>query len=265
MLPPLRRACLDEIPSVLHPAYRARSWCALRRAAIWAGMPLGALRRAQLPLAWLCLLRLSHASRCASWCRWDLASSCFKHESCADCDCPAGSQEGCLAWCDGHCEDPKCATCRACKEHRECDPVDRRDAKIEGCASWCSTSFSSEHCGKCSCKACDFCLALYPREDEEPEIDGGDAPPSAAAPIQMTDDLRRARWERWTTAHLQECSRCCGSCAQVLRVSVFRFAGWVLQRQHRGVRCRKADRALRTVGEEREPRVLLQVAGCPML
>ena len=156
-------------------------------------MPLGALPRAQLPLAWLCLLRLSHASRCASWCRWDLASSCFKHESCADCDCPAGSQEGCLAWCDGHCEDPKCATCRACKEHRECDPVDRRDAKIEGCASWCSTSFSSEHCGKCSCKACDFCLALYPREDEEPEIEGGDAPPSAAAPIQMTDDLRRAR------------------------------------------------------------------------
>ena len=67
------------------------------------------------------------------------------------------------------------------------------NAKIEGCASWCSTSFSSEHCGKCSCKACDFCLALYPREDEEPEIEGGDAPPSAAAPIQMTDDLRRAR------------------------------------------------------------------------
>ena len=98
-----------------------------------------------------------------------------------------------MAWCDGHCEDPKCETCRACKEHRECDPVDRRDAKIEGCASWCSTSFSSEHCGKCSCKACDFCLALYPREDEEPEIEVGDAPPSAAAPIQMTDDLRRVR------------------------------------------------------------------------
>ena len=185
-------------------------------------MPLGALRRAQLQLAWLCLLRLSHASRCSSWCRWDLASSCFKHESCADCDCPAGSQEGCLAWCDGHCEDPKCATCRACKEHRECDPVDRRDAKIEGCASWCSTSFSSEHCGKCSCKACDFCLALYPREDEEPEIEVGDAPPSAAAPIQMTDDLRRARWERWITAHLQERSRCCGSCAR--RCYAYRYS-----------------------------------------
>ena len=264
MLTPLQRAP-QCVPSVLHPPYRARSWCAPAAGSIWAGMPLGALRRAQLPLAWLCLLRLSHAGRCASWCRWDLASSCFKHESCADCDCPAGSQEGCLAWCDGHCEDPKCAACRACKEHRECEPVDRRDAKIEGCASWCSTSFSSEHCGKCSCKACDFCLALYPREDEEPEIEVGDAPPSAAAPIQMTDDLRRARWERWITAHLQERSRCCGSCAQVLRVSVFRSHGWVLQRNHRGVRCRKADRALRTVGEEREPRVLLQVAGCPML
>lgn len=96
-----------------------------------------------------------------------------------------------MAWCDGHCNDPKCATCRACKEHRECDPVDNRDAAIEGCASWCSTSFSSEHCGKCSCKACDFCLELYPREDENPEVEDGDAPPSApAAPIQMTDELR---------------------------------------------------------------------------
>lgn len=166
-----------------------------------AATMLGALRRAQLPLAWLCLLRLSHASRCASWCRWDLASSCFKHESCADCACPATSQEGCLAWCDGHCDDPKCATCRACKEHRACDPIDHRDAAIEGCASWCSTSFSSEHCGKCSCKACDFCLALYPREDEAPEVEDVDAPSSTpAAPIQMTDDLRRAR-ERWMTAH----------------------------------------------------------------
>ena len=200
------RVCL-----LISPWARARS----RRAA----MPLGALRRAQLPLAWLCLLRLSHANRCASWCRWDLASSCFKHESCADCNCPVGSQEGCLAWCDGHCEDPKCVTCRACKEHRECDPVDRRDAKIEGCASWCSTSFSSEHCGKCSCKACDFCLALYPREDEEPEVEDGDAPSSAAAPIQMTDDLRRARW-RWITAHLQERARCCGSCAGATRFGI---------------------------------------------
>lgn len=164
-----------------------------RPSSLCGHMPRGALRRA-LPLAWLCLLRLSDANRCAGWCRWDLAASCFKHESCADCACPATSQEGCLAWCDGHCNDPKCATCRACKEHRECDPVDNRDAAIEGCASWCSTSFSSEHCGKCSCKACDFCLELYPREDENPEVEDGDAPPSApAAPIQMTDELRRAR------------------------------------------------------------------------
>ena len=150
----------------------------------------GAMPRAVMALAWLsCLVRPAHTYRCQDWCRWDWEGNCQKNQACADCGrCPPGSQDGCLGWCDGHCDDPKCAQCTECNDRKECTPVDRADVEYEECFVWCSTTYATEHCQKCSCRGCDFCVNMRPRDDDEDE---GliEEEQEDAGPMEMTDEL----------------------------------------------------------------------------